>query len=81
MPVINLLQKFQQASLFGNANLDLHMHTRNLRETLAHILPSIDNINAIRGGKIAQLAVLYNANANNEMAMAMLKTARILDIV
>jgi hypothetical protein len=52
-----------------------------LRETLAHILPSIDNINAIRGGKIAQLAVLYNANANNEMAMAMLKTARILDIV
>jgi hypothetical protein len=82
-PVISLLQKFQQSSLFGNVNLDLRLHPlgrRNeLRETLSHILPSIDNINSIRGQTIAQLVGL--SNANSDLAMAMLKMARFLDIL
>jgi hypothetical protein len=80
-PVINLLQKFKQASLFGNVNLDLRLHsgmiTTTFLKTLSHILPSIDNINAIRGDKIAQLASLYHVNS--EAAIA-LKMTRFLDI-
>jgi hypothetical protein len=79
-PVINLLQKFQQNSLFGNVNLDICIAGGNtLLQTLSHILPSIDNINSIRGKTIAQFAGLDNAN--NEMAMTMLKMARFLDIL
>jgi hypothetical protein len=49
-----------------------------LLQALSYILPSIDNINAIRGAKIAQLVGLHNANS--EMAMTMLKMARFLVI-
>jgi glutamate-1-semialdehyde aminotransferase len=79
MPVINFLQNFQQKSLFGHVNLDLRQHIGvNLRETLSHILPSIDNINSISGETITQLVSL--CNANSEAAMAMMKMARFLDI-
>jgi hypothetical protein len=80
-PVINLLQKFKQNSLFGNVNLDLYAErsTNELLQTLSHILPSIENINSIQGRTIAQLVGLYNANSG--MAMAMLKMARFLDIL
>jgi hypothetical protein len=76
--VINLLQKFQHNSLFGNVNLDLSFQDRSIREELSHVLPLIDNINSIQGWNIEQLGAFYNANS--EMAMAMLKMARILGI-
>jgi hypothetical protein len=88
-PAINLLQKVKQNSLLGNVNLDLRLqkalwgidNTPNAQwlKTLSHLRPAIDNINSIRYEKIAQLAGLYNAN--NEMAMTMLKMARFLDIL
>jgi hypothetical protein len=80
--IINFLQKFQQKSLFGNVNLDLSLNfnsRKTLLKALAHILPLIGKINSIRGQDIAQMASLYNADS--EMAMAMLKMARFLDIL
>jgi hypothetical protein len=82
--VINLLQKFQQNSLFGNVNLDMRIMRerdgdRSIRETLSHLQPFIANLNSIQGGNIAQL-VAFN-NANSDMAMAMLKMARFLAIL
>jgi hypothetical protein len=78
VPVINLLQKFQQASLFGNVNLDLCIAGREISlKTLAHMLPLIDNINSIRGTNITLLAGLENTDSG----MAMLKMARFLDFL
>jgi hypothetical protein len=79
---MNFLQKFQQASFFGNVNLDLRLHplgiNNELLQTLSHILPSIDNINCIRGARITQLVGL--SNSNSEAAMTMLKMTRFLNI-
>jgi hypothetical protein len=59
-------------------DLCFHTNTKSLLYFLSHILPSIDNINSIRGAQITQLAEMYNADS--EMAMALLKMARFLDI-
>jgi hypothetical protein len=88
-----LLQKFQQASLFGNVNLDLRLQKsigngknnklnaqwNRMLQTLSHTLPSFDNINSTRCENIANLAGLYNANS--EMVMALLKMTRLLHIL
>jgi hypothetical protein len=82
--VINLLQKFQQNSLFGNVNLDMRImrdgdrdRSIRVRETLSHLQPLIANLNSIQGGNIAQLVAFDNANSD----MAMLKMARFLAIL
>jgi hypothetical protein len=79
--VINLLQKFQQNSLFGNVNLDMRLRDGSIPETLSHLLPLIDNLNSIQGENIAQLVAFDNANSYSEMAMGMLKMARFLAIL
>jgi hypothetical protein len=78
-PIIDLLEKFQKNSLFGNVNFDFCMqqHTLILPQTLSHLLPFIDNINSIQGADFEQLVSLYNSN--NELAMAMLEMARFLE--
>jgi hypothetical protein len=84
-PVIDLLEKFQQKSLFKNVNLDLRLQQdtptkkNTLIQTLSHVLPFIDNINSIQGANFEQLVNFYNSN--NELAMAMLEMTRFLAIL
>jgi hypothetical protein len=81
MSVIDLLEKFQRKSLFGNVNLNLRLQhdALILTKTLSHVLPFIDNINSIQGANLAQLVNFYNSN--NELAMAMLEMTRFLAIL
>jgi hypothetical protein len=78
--VIDLLEKFQQNSLFGDVNLNLRLQhdTNTLTKTMSHVLPFIDNINSIQGAYFEQLVNFYNSN--NELAMAMLEMTRFLAI-
>jgi hypothetical protein len=79
--ILYFLRTLYQKSLFRDVNLDLHSNIsiEAMADTLPYVLPLMGSINSIRAFHITHLRDLYYANF--EMAMDMLKMARILCIL